>query len=122
MKTEDVLKIYDIEFIVSKLGTPFFLGGGAMEELFTFLRSPMDINDLLEMTDHYLNGNPFPVDNDWTVFTCTIEMTSEGVVFVYPGIKDLDRVVPLKDFKIIATAWLDFLERDSGQIKVPLYK
>lgn len=113
MTTKEVLDFYDVSFYVSTqfAKTPHFLGGDEMEELFIYFNTVDDIDEeILPLIDHYLNGNPFPIDNDLTVsLRERIEVTLEGVKFINMNTGTVDMVVPLQNFKIIALAWRNFL-------------
>ncbi|HCN47962.1 MAG TPA: hypothetical protein DIT10_02485 [Chryseobacterium sp.] len=113
MTTKEVLDFYNISFYVStQVGkTPYFLGGDEMEELFLFFRTVDDIDEeVLPLIDHYLNGNPFPVDNDLTVTTRErVEVTLAGVTFISMHTGNMDMMVPLQHFKTIVLAWRNFL-------------
>ncbi|MBP2616427.1 hypothetical protein [Chryseobacterium jejuense] len=113
MTTKEVLDFYNINFYVStQFGkTPYFLGGDEMEELFLFFNAVDDIDEeVLPLIDHYLNGNPFSVDNDLTVaLRERIEVTLDGVKFINMNTGNVDMEVPLQNFKTIVLAWRNFL-------------
>jgi len=115
MTTTEILAFYDINFINMQLGldlspSKFFIGGGEMESFFLFFRDPEVIEtEVIPVIDHYLNGNPFLIDNDLTVGGGDyVEVTLLGVRFINRNTLIEDQMVPLDHFKSIAIAWADF--------------
>lgn len=114
MTVEEILHQYDVSFYVSDFGTPFFLAANVMEKMFTFFSSVDDLNEeVLQLVDHYLQGNPFPVDNDLSFFYQGAEVTMQGIRFYHLYTGDLDFLLPLEHFKVIVLAWRDFLEMNT---------
>lgn len=113
MTTEQVLKFYEISFLneTSSDGSKsnYFLGGDEMETYFTFLRDPKTIeNEIIPVVDHYINGNPFPIDNDITVEGgYFVDVTLSGVTFINPETHQIDLTVPLDQFRLILQSWAD---------------
>ncbi len=114
METQQLLKLYDISFEETRHDnmspTRNFLGGGEMETFFLFMRGHENIEeDVIPVIDHYIKGNPFPIDNDLTVGGASfVDVEGDGVKFINRETMETEQVVPLEHFKIIAQAWADY--------------
>lgn len=62
--------------------------------------------EVLPLSEHCLNGDPFPVDNDLTVaLRERIEVTTDGVKFFSINTGNAGMEVSIQDFKTIVLAW-----------------
>ncbi|KRB56739.1 hypothetical protein [Flavobacterium sp. Root186] len=115
MTLNQILDLYDISFIKIRDNqnsyTKLFYGGGEMEMFFTYFREPDNIEEeVIQLIDHYLNGNPFPVDNDLTVGNGDfIEVSAFSVTFTNRESFIISQSIPLNHFRAITQAWVNYL-------------
>lgn len=115
MTTKEVLKIYNIEMIITnhiyKGKVKLFLGGGDMEPFFGLSYATADTvnEDILPIIEHFLNGNTPPVDPDLGGLGAPATIYLHEVRFHNPNNGQIEQTIPLEHFKIIAIAWRDFL-------------
>lgn len=110
MTLSELKKHYDFEFIRDN-ESPFFTGGESLETFFLFFCDQRNIEqDVIPVLQHYLAGNPFPIDNDLTVGGGDIvEVTPTEVTFTNRVTFLIEQSLPLQDFLDISKEWANFL-------------
>lgn len=109
MNIQEILDAYNVSFVTELSGSRWLLSSGVLEEYFHFMRDVKNIeDDIIPTIDHYLNGNPFLIDNDISVWHLYVVVSPEGVVFADSDTNEHHMTVPLSDFRAIAQAWADY--------------
>lgn len=118
MTREEILRKHDVSLCktLSRDGTfsKHFLASNVLESYFWLMNGDDNIEEVvIPVIDHYLNGNPFAIDNSITVGSNTLTyVTLTGVDFIDRNTRVIEPTVPLHEFKVICEAWIDFVRNE----------